>query len=131
VSDFNSHNQQWEYDHNDIDGNLIHEWMTLNHPKDKGTFRSARWNKDYIPDLSIVTRAAEDDITVYTRVIVDGFPRSQHRPVLLQYGARIPLTESIPKPRWNFTRANWETFATDIDHFIQLIPACSSAYNRF
>jgi hypothetical protein len=98
VGDFNSHNQQWGYDHNNVDGNLIHEWMTLNslhliyHPKDKGTFRSAKWNKDYTPDLSIVTRAAEDDITVCTRVILDGFPRSQHRP-------RIPFTESVPKPR--------------------------------
>jgi hypothetical protein len=42
VGDFNSHNQQWGYDHNDVDGNLIHEWMTLNslhliyHPKNKG-----------------------------------------------------------------------------------------------
>jgi exonuclease III len=48
IYDFNSHNQQWGYDHNDVDGNLIHECMTLNslhliyHPKDKGTFRSAR-----------------------------------------------------------------------------------------
>jgi hypothetical protein len=135
VGDFNSHNQQWGYDHNDVDGNLIHEWMILNslhiiyHPKDKGTFWSTRWNNDYTPDLSIVTRAAEDEITVCTgtRVILDGFPRSQHRPVLLQYGPRIPLTESVPKPRWNFTRANWETFATDIDHVTQFIPACSSA----
>jgi hypothetical protein len=98
VGDFNSHNQQWGYDHKDV--NLIHEWMTLNslhliyHPKDKGTFRSARWNKDYTPDLSIVTRAAEDDITVCICVILDGFLKSQHRPVLLQYG-RIPLTESV------------------------------------
>jgi hypothetical protein len=61
---------------------------------------------------------------------MDGFQRAQHRPVLLQYGPRIPLLESIPKPRWNFTRANWETFATDIDHVTQFITACSSAYNR-
>jgi hypothetical protein len=100
LCDFNSHNQQWGYDHNDVKGNVIHEWMTLNslhliyHPKDKGTFRSARWNKDYTPDLSIVTRAAEDDITVCICVILDGFLKSQHRPVLLQYG-RIPLTESV------------------------------------
>jgi hypothetical protein len=101
--DFDSHNQQWGYDHNDVDGNLIYECMTLNslhlidHPKDKGTFRSTRWNKDYTPDLSIFTRASEDDITVCTRVILDGFPRSQHRPVLSQYGPRIPLTESLAR----------------------------------
>jgi hypothetical protein len=31
----------------------------------------------------------------------------------------------------SFPRANWETFAADIDHVTQFIPACSSAYNRF
>jgi hypothetical protein len=51
VSDFNSHNQAWGYEHNDIDGNRLMEWMTLYnmhliyHPKDIGTFRSARWQK--------------------------------------------------------------------------------------
>jgi hypothetical protein len=25
VGNFNSHNQQWGYDHNDVDGNLLHE----------------------------------------------------------------------------------------------------------
>jgi hypothetical protein len=78
---------------------LISSLHLIYHPKDKGTFRSARWNKDYTPDLSIVTRAAEYDITGCTRVILDGFPRSQHRPILLQYVPRIPLTESVPKPR--------------------------------
>jgi hypothetical protein len=66
-----------------------------------------------------------------SRVILNSFPRSQHRLVLLQYGPRIPLTESVPKQRWNFTRANWKTFVTDIDHVTQFIPACLSAYNRF
>jgi hypothetical protein len=31
VGDLNSHNQQWGYGHNDVNGNLIHEWMTLTH----------------------------------------------------------------------------------------------------
>jgi hypothetical protein len=54
---FNSHNQLWGYEHNDADRNRRLEWMTLNkfhliyHPKDKGTFKSAGWGKDYTPDL--------------------------------------------------------------------------------
>jgi hypothetical protein len=62
AGDFNSHNQAWEYEHNDIDGNRLMEWMTLYkmnliyHPKDIGTFRSARWQKDYTPDLSMMTQ---------------------------------------------------------------------------
>jgi hypothetical protein len=57
VGDFNSHNQLWCYEHNDADGNRLLERTTLNklhliyHPKDKGTFKLARWEKDYTPDL--------------------------------------------------------------------------------
>jgi hypothetical protein len=62
VGDFNSHNQAcgYEHEHNDIDGNRLMEWMTLYkmhliyHPRDIGTFRSARWQKDYTPDLSMM-----------------------------------------------------------------------------
>jgi hypothetical protein len=83
--------------------------MTLNklyliyHPKDKGTLKLAGWGKDYTPDLSIVTRAPVDDNTLSNRYIIGSFPRSQHRPVLLHYGLHVPLTESIEKPRWNFS----------------------------
>jgi hypothetical protein len=41
------------------------------------------------------------------------------------------LTESIPKPRWNFMAADWESFARDIDHVVQFIPASSNSYERF
>jgi hypothetical protein len=59
--------------------------------------------KDYTPDLSIVTRAPVDDNTMCNRHIIESFPRSQYRPVLLHYGIRVPFTESIEKPRWNFS----------------------------
>jgi hypothetical protein len=102
VGDFNSHNQLWGYEHKDADGNRLLEWMTPNkfyliyHPKDKGTFKSARWGKDYTPDLSIVTHAPADDNTLCNRNIIESFPRNQHRPVLLvHYEIRVPLTESI------------------------------------
>jgi hypothetical protein len=80
--------------------------MTLNklnriyHPKDEGTFKSARWVKDYTPDLSIVNRAPVNDNTMCNRYIIESFPRSQHRPMLLHYEIRVPLTESIE----NFAR---------------------------
>jgi hypothetical protein len=88
VGDFNSHNQLWGYDeHNNADGNRLLEWMTLNnlhliyHPKDKGTFKSARWRKDYTPDLSIVTRVLVDDNTLWDRYIIESFSISQQRSV--------------------------------------------------
>jgi hypothetical protein len=96
--------------------------MTLNklhliyHPKYKETFKSAR--KDYTPDLSIVTRAPVNDNTLCNRYIIESFPSSLHLPVLLHYGNRVPLTESIEKPRWNFSSVDWESLTADIDHVV-------------
>jgi hypothetical protein len=38
---------------------------------------------------------------------------------------------SVPKPRWNFLRADWKAFADDLDHVIQFILAQSNSYERF
>jgi hypothetical protein len=130
VDDFNSHNQAWEYEHNDIDGNHLMEWMILYrihliyHPKDIGTFRSARWQKDYTPDFSMMTQESADEDITTTRHIISNFSRSQHRPVIIHYGMRIPLMNSMPKPRW-------KAFADDFDHVNQFIPARSNSYERF
>jgi hypothetical protein len=96
VGDFNSHNQAWGYEeHNDIDGNRLMEWTTpykmhlIYHPKDIGIFRSARWQKDYTLDLSMmIQESADEDITT-TRHIISNFPRSQHRLVII-HPTRIP-----------------------------------------
>jgi hypothetical protein len=92
------------------------------HPKDKRTFKSAIWGKDYTPDLSIVTRAPVDDNTLSNHYIIESFSSSQPGPELLYYGIRVPLTESIEKPRWNFSSVDWESFAPDIDHVVRFIP---------
>jgi hypothetical protein len=124
VGDFNSHNQAWGYEHKDIDGNRLMEWMTLYkmhliyHPKDIGIFRSARWQKDYAPDLSMMTQESADGDITTTRHIISNFPRSQHRTVIIQNGMRIPIMNSIPKPRWNLLRADWKVLADDLDHVI-------------
>jgi hypothetical protein len=104
-------------------------WMTLYkmhliyHPKDIGMYRSARWEKEYTPDLSMMTqKSADKDITT-THHIISNFPRSQHHPVIIHYGIRIPVMNSIPKPRWNFLRVDWKAFADGLDHVIQFIPA--------
>jgi hypothetical protein len=78
-----------------------------------------------------VTGALVDDNTLCNRYIIESFPRCQHRPVLLNYGIRVPLTESIEKPRWNFSSVDWESFAADIDHVVRFIPVCSDSYERF
>ncbi|KAE9523030.1 hypothetical protein AGLY_016661 [Aphis glycines] len=114
VGDFNSHNMAWGYD-----------------IKNKGTFRSARWLKEYTPDLSIISKPPNDSKQLASRRILCDFPHSQHRPVVLEYGLKIPIIRSIPKPRWNFRKANWTEFAKELDHLIQWIPAKAECYDRF
>lgn len=41
------------------------------------------------------------------REILKLFPKSQHSPIMIYYGLQIPLVRSIPKPRWNFQKADW------------------------
>ncbi|KAL4107168.1 hypothetical protein QTP88_017552 [Uroleucon formosanum] len=137
IGDFNSHHQHWGYDNSDLNGESILEWMDredaslLFNAKDKGTFRSSRWQKDYNPDLCFVTR---DDLRRplhANRKVLNDFPRSQHRPVMANIGIQIPITKSIQKPRWNFQKANWEEYRKILDDDIRWKKPVSTNYDRF
>jgi hypothetical protein len=71
----------------------------------------------------MITQDPEGDDITTTRHISIGLLRSQHRPVFLHCGLKIPLTRSVPKHRWNFSGADWDRFAGDLDRVIQFIPA--------
>jgi len=137
IGDFNSHSTAWGYDGNGSNGDVLDEWITLNNlhlvysSKDKGTFFSARWQKEYTPDLSIVSRTSLNDNTMATRQVMRDFPHSQHRPVIIKYGLQIPTVLSIPKPRWNFRRASWKQYAKEVDHLLQWIPPVANNYESF
>jgi hypothetical protein len=137
VGDFNSHHESWGYDRADQNGDIINEWAQLNAidllycAKGKGTFHSARWRKDYTPDLSFVTCPNTNINDKATRLVLDDFPHSQHRPVIIKYGIRVPLTNTVPLPRWNFKKADWKSFSRDLDKVIQHIPCQTDCYNRF
>jgi hypothetical protein len=63
----------------------LYKMHLIYHPKNIGTFRSARWQKDYTPDLSMMTQESADKDITPTRHIISNFPRSQHRSVIIQY----------------------------------------------
>ncbi|KAG8237340.1 hypothetical protein J437_LFUL014546 [Ladona fulva] len=44
---------------------------------------------------------------------------------------RIPIIKSIPKPRWNFMKAKWDNFKTDLDKSIRFIPTVTSNHSLF
>ena len=61
VGDFNSRNTIWGYEYNNRDGEAVEEWalandLTLIHSaKGKPSFQSARWRREYNPDLVFVS----------------------------------------------------------------------------
>ena len=61
VGDFNSHHTDWGYESVDKDGELLSDWASINDmhlvhdSKQRGTFHSARWRRDYSPDLCWVS----------------------------------------------------------------------------
>lgn len=64
------------------------------------------------------------------RRILGDFPNIQQRPVVIE-GQQIQTIKSIPKPRWNFQKADWISFTKNIDDSIRWIPPCSGNYSRF
>ncbi len=122
--DFNSHHPDWGYARSDSDGDVISEWASnsnltcLYDPKQPKTFHSARWNTDTNPDLVFVS----DDSSDAKLSVLDRFPHSQHRPTLIQYGTSIKSTNSSPKLRWNFRKAQWQDFTDHIETCIDKLP---------
>jgi len=57
VGDFSSHHPDWGYQEPDEDGKMLQDWASGNDyhlvhdSKQRGTFHSARWKRDYSPDL--------------------------------------------------------------------------------
>lgn len=91
--DFNSHNPLWGYN----DGHKVADWMIredytlLYNSTDPGTFCSARWNRSFTPDLCFVSKDDNGNPIPATRKILRGFPNSQHRPIIVEIGLKIPL----------------------------------------
>jgi len=134
TGDMNCHNTLWGYNTNNADGEILLEWSMNNDlklvfdPKDKKSFYSKVHRTETNPDLCFVSNSLTNKTR---RKIVGDFPRSQHRIVLINVGILIHVVNSIPKPRWNFLRANWHEFGNEIDNIIDKIPVRIENYKRF
>lgn len=105
AGDFNSHHTSWGYSSNDVNGNYLSEWCdSLNlqlvfDAKERATFFSGRWRQGYNPDLCFVSKDEQDRAIPVKRTVLASFPRSQHRPVTIEVGTKIHLTDSKQKLR--------------------------------
>lgn len=137
IGDFNSHHSLWKYASNDINGESLVDWSDCNQlhlvfdAKDRGTFFSRRWLRDYNPDLCFVSSDHTNRPIPAFRTVLKDFPHSQHRPVIISMGIQIPLIKSVARPRWNFNKANWNLFSKELDSCIRFIPPHISNYDRF
>jgi hypothetical protein len=66
-----------------------------------------------------------------SRCVLNDFPHSQHRPVLITVGIQIPLSDTVQKPRWNFQKADWKTFQNQVEQTVRWIPPTSNNHQRF
>src|SRR5206468_1625163 len=68
-------------------------------------------------------------------VVLDDFPKSQHRPSVIHVGLTIPVIRGIEKHCWNFRKALWPKFRNTTERSIPLILfdsiSIDEAFKRF
>ncbi|KAG5873381.1 hypothetical protein JTB14_026450 [Gonioctena quinquepunctata] len=66
-----------------------------------------------------------------SRTVLSDFSHSQHRPAVTEIGIQIPIVESTPRPRWNFSKANWPEYARQLDTCVRSIEPKAKNHHRF
>ena len=103
----------------------------LHDPKQPDSFHSGRWNTTSNLDLAFVKL----DGPAPSRIILDHFPKSQHRPSLILSESPISATPSKPVKRWNFRKADWSRFECLVDSGVDNLSAATAnvdhAYSSF
>lgn len=105
VDDFNSHSTNWGYATENEDGEWLFRRATLHRlhllydAKQGGTFVSGRWGTATTPDLCFVTTDCHDQPLRTSHTILHTFPRTQHKPIAINIGLRLPRIDKPPMPR--------------------------------
>ena len=134
IGDFNSHSTQWGYKEINKDGAAVEEWIdnnqrTLIHdPKLPSSFMSARWKRGYNPDLAMVSSNING---LCKKIVLDPVPHSQYRPIGIQVNAAIKPNIVPFRRRFNYKKAKWDKFITELDQKVQTITPTAENYNTF
>ena len=131
---FNSHSTTWGYTSTDNEGEAVEQWaadscdFTLIHDaKLPKSFNSARWKKGYNIDLIF---ASENIANMCRKSVMDPIPHTQNRPICVSVQ---PVVVSQPTPfrrRFNFWKADWNGYSTELDNSIEDDEPIPSNYNR-
>jgi len=137
AGDFNCYSTTWGCRSTNASGEALEDWASasglnlLYDPKQPDSFHSCRWNTGTNPDLAFVNLAGP----LPHCTILDPFPKSQHRPSLIQPINPIKPLTAKPVLRWNFQKAHWEQFTNLTELGADSLPDPSSnadmAYSAF
>uniref|UniRef100_H3AA22 Endonuclease/exonuclease/phosphatase domain-containing protein n=1 Tax=Latimeria chalumnae TaxID=7897 RepID=H3AA22_LATCH len=88
--------------------------------------------KDHNIDILALqeTHVAEAD-SPRLKLVLDTFPHSQHRPVIIHIGLEVPIITSAPIQRWNLRRADWPAFTAAIKETIGHLSVTSENFECF
>jgi|UniRef100_A0A2S2QZI9 hypothetical protein len=121
----------------DEDGEMLVNWSHLNHThllndaKQEGTFKSGRWGTYTNPDLCFVTSDKSNQPLQTKRTIQNLFPKSQHRPVIVDIGINLPKINKPEISRWNLRKANWDKYTKYEGENINRINPTTINYTTF
>ena len=134
IGDFNSHSTQWGYKETNKDGAAVEEWidnnqLTLIHDsKLPSSFMSARWKRGYNPDLAMVSTNIDG---LCKKIVLDPVPHSQLCPIGIQVSAAIKPNIVPFRRRFNYKKAKWDKFITELDEKVKKITPTAENYNTF
>ena len=134
AGDFNYRHADWGYDDNSPDGECLAGWARIHclallyNVKDAASFYSGRWNTGTNPDLAFASIGPNSRLP--DRLVLDKFPRSQHRPSLITTPTFAMAVPSMPVKRWNFRKAKWSYYIALTNKFAKtLLPPDSLDVN--
>ena len=131
IGDFNSHNIQWGCNSANEDGDAVEQWSDSNQlslvhdAKHPPSFDSVRWKAGYNPDIAFVNQTIG---SLCKKGVVDPIPRTQHCPISVSVRASVTLTIVPYQRRFNFQKADWISFTTDLENQIYNIIPSSKNY---
>ena len=127
---FNCHSTTWGYSSTNTDGTKLEHWASntdvtlLYDPKQPRSFRSARWGTSTNPDLGFANLG-----TCASRRVLERFPKSQHRPSIIESSTTINSVPTRPVKRWNFRKADWAKFTYRLNTTANKLPSPTSEPN--
>ena len=123
--DFNCHSIAWGYQATSPNGSALGHWLSianvtlLHDPHQPHSFRSGRWNTTSNRELAFANVTS----TLPQSLVLDPFPRSQHRPSFITPHNPVEPIPTKDVKRWNFRKAKWEQFAHLVESGIDTLPS--------